>query len=354
MHTLLTIDAVVLVSLLAVALVWRLRHILFIALAGVFVAVVLEPAVQALRRRGMSRGLAVSIVLAAGVVVFAALGYLFVPPVVRAATHFAKTLPHLVSKAEHGRGAIGRFIRDHHWERYVKTASSKLAHYLSSFNLLGSVGQSAISVAKSTVGLVINVLLVLVLSLFTLLEAPRIVDGILSVVSVERADRARRIADEAFRSVTGYVLGKLFTSVLFGAVIFGVLTVTGTSYALVLALWVGLVDLLPLVGGLLAGVVVVPVALAHSVGAAIATLVVFLVYQQIENHLLSPVVMRRTMHLNPLWTLLAVLVGADLLGIVGALVAIPVAGILQVVAREIWADRRQRVVAWGTRGAAPG
>ncbi len=349
LRSLLTVDAVVLVTLVGVALVWRLRHVLVLVAVAVFVAAVLEPAVQFLRRRGMSRGLAVTLVVIAGLVVFAALGYLFVPPVVRAGTHFAKTLPDLVTKAEHGRGAIGRFIREHHWAKYVKKYSKSLQRYFSSFSLYSSVGQSAISVARSTVGALVNVLLVVVLALFTLLEAPRMMKGALGLMSEERSGRYRRIADEALHSVTGYVLGKLATSILFGVVIFAVLKLSGASYASVLALWVGLVDLLPLVGGLLAGIVVVPVALAHSLGAAVATLVVFLVYQQVENHFLNPIIMKRTMSLNPLWTLLAVLFGANLLGIVGALTAIPIAGVIQVFTREAWLTRRQQVVEWGAR-----
>jgi len=346
--TLLTIDAVVLATAGAVLLAWRIRHVIFLFSVALFVAVVLEPVVQFLRRRGFPRGWAVVVVLLCGLTVFGLLAYLFVPPVVRAGTDFAHTLPSLVSKAEHGHGALGKFIRDHHWVKYVRSASKKIAHYFSSFNLLGSVGQSALSLARSTLSVVVSVLAIVVLALFILLEAPRIVNGLLSVLSKERADRILRIADEAFSSVTGYVMGKLVTSALFAAVIFGALAATGTSYPIVLAIWVGLADLLPMVGGLLAAIVVVPVALAHSVTAGVVTLVVFLVYQQVENHLLSPVIMRKTMSLNPLLTLLAVLAGADLLGIVGALIAIPLAGVVQVVAREVWKDRRQRVIDWGS------
>jgi predicted PurR-regulated permease PerM len=126
------------------------------------------------------------------------------------------------------------------------------------------------------------------------------------------------------------------------------LLLTGVPFALVLAIWVALVDFLPLVGGLLAGVPTVALAFLHSFTAGIVTLAVFLVYQQIENHVLNPVIMSRTVRLDALFVLLSILVGAELGGLVGselggligALLAVPTAGAIQVVARDLWAHRR--------------
>ncbi len=337
------IDAFVVGTGVTAALVWHLRHVLILVAIGLFVAIVLEPFVRFLMQHGLSRGLAVGIVILLGIIVVAVLGYIFVPPIVRAGSHFAKTLPGLIQKTEHGKGFFGKFIRDHHWKKYVTQASKKLEKYFSSFSLFSSVGQGALSVARSTISVIVDGFIVAVFALFALIEAPRIGAGIGKLVSPSSNERIARVIDEAFGEVTGYVLGKLFTSLLFGLVIFATLTISGVSYPQVLALWVGLADLLPLIGGLLGGIVVVPIALAHSTEAAIATLVVFLIYQQLENHLLAPLIMRKTMRLNPLWTLLAVLVGANLLGIVGALVAIPIAGMIQVLARELWSFRIERM-----------
>jgi len=114
--------------------------------------------------------------------------------------------------------------------------------------------------------------------------------------------------------------------------------------------WVALVDLIPLIGGLLAGVPTVAFAFLHSPTAGIVTLVVFLVYQQIENHVLNPVIMSRTVKLNPLWVILSVLAGAQIAGFVGALLAIPMAGAIQVVARDVWDIRRGRIKEHPTEG----
>ncbi len=139
------------------------------------------------------------------------------------------------------------------------------------------------------------------------------------------------------------MLGNFLTSVIAGVVVRGDPGLLGVPFAFLLGAFVALVDLLPLVGGLLAGVPVVVIAVIHSVPAGIVMLVVFLVYQQVENHVLNPVIMSRTVRLNPFWVLLAVLVGATLGGrsasdlgtFVGALIGIPVGGALQVVVREI-------------------
>jgi predicted PurR-regulated permease PerM len=146
------------------------------------------------------------------------------------------------------------------------------------------------------------------------------------------------------RSVSGYMLGNFLTSLIAGLVVFVTLIILGVPFAFLWALWVALVDFLPMIGGALAGIPTVLFAAAHSLTAGIITLVVFLAYTQIENHVLNPVVMSRTVSVSPLLVLLAILVGASLgswLGgtfgaFVGALIAIPTAGAIQVVTREIW------------------
>jgi predicted PurR-regulated permease PerM len=151
------------------------------------------------------------------------------------------------------------------------------------------------------------------------------------------------VVDETIRSITGYMLGNFLTSVIAGVVVLITLSILGVPFAVLLGVFVALVDLLPLVGGLLAGVPVVIIAAIHSVTAGIVMLIVFLAYQQVENHVLNPVIMSRTVRLNPFWVLLAVLVGASLGGrvagglgsFVGALVGIPFGGAIQVIIREL-------------------
>jgi predicted PurR-regulated permease PerM len=176
-----------------------------------------------------------------------------------------------------------------------------------------------------------------------MLESPRLWHGFLHLFRPATALRLDRVINESVRSVTGYMLGNFLTSVIAGVVVGITLAILGVPFALLLGAFVALVDLLPLVGGLLAGVPVVVIAAIHSVPAGIVMLIVFLTYQQIENHILNPIIMSRTVRLNPFWVLLAVLVGATLGGrvgsnlgtFVGALIGIPLGGALQVAVREI-------------------
>jgi len=158
-----------------------------------------------------------------------------------------------------------------------------------------------------------------------------------------QAQRAARIASDASRSVSGYVLGNFVTSVIAGIIVFITLSILGVPFAPLLALWVALIDLLPLVGGLLAGVPTVLVAALHSPTAGIVMFIIFIVYQQVENHILNPIIMSKTVKMSPALVLLAALAGAVLGGklhsgfgtLIGALIGIPVGSALQVVVREM-------------------
>jgi predicted PurR-regulated permease PerM len=159
-----------------------------------------------------------------------------------------------------------------------------------------------------------------------------------------RAERWSRIAREVSNSVTGYMLGNFLTSLIAGLVVLVDLLVLGVEFPFLWALWVALVDFLPMVGGALAGIPVVLFAVSHSLTAGIVTLVVFLVYQQVENHILNPVIMSRTVKVSPLLVLVSILVGASIGSWIGgifgafvaALLAIPTAGAIQVLIRELW------------------
>jgi predicted PurR-regulated permease PerM len=326
-------------NFLVILLLWVLRTILLYAVVAFFIALLLSPAVHLVQRAVPARGLAVTIVFVVAFVAFVGIVILFTAPLVEAVTHFAKQLPTLVRQAEHGRGHIGHLLKRFHLQQWVTKNAPKLA---------GDITKSlkpaqALSVGATAISSLVALGTIAILSLFILLEAPTLRRGFLSLLSPARGERFVRVYDEASRSVTGYMLGNSLTSIIAGVIIFVTLVIMGVPYPFLLGLWVALVDLLPLIGGLLAGVPVVIIAAFHSVPALIVTLVVFLVYQQIENHLLNPVIMSKTVRLNPLWVLLAVLVGATLgsrvgagLGtFVGALIGIPVGGAIQVVVREI-------------------
>ncbi len=327
---------------LALALLWRLRIVVLLIVVSLFLGALLHPAVSFVERRGIRRGIATVVVFFFSAAVMGTVGYVLVHPVYTSATSFAKQLPSLVRQAQHGKGQIGHLVQRLHLESYVKKNVPRLE------TLISGLGRPALAVGKTVVSGFVALFTVGVLTFFILLEAPRMIRGVLNWMHPERSARVYKILGNVGQAVAGYMLGNLATSLIAGIVVFVTLRLTGVPYAGVLAIWVGVVDFLPLVGGLLAGVPTVAVALLHSLPAGIVTLVVFLVYQQLENHILNPVVMSRTVRLNPLWVLLAILVGVELGGIVGstlgglvgALLAVPAASAIQVIARDLWTEHQ--------------
>jgi predicted PurR-regulated permease PerM len=339
-----TIGAVLLTAL-AVLLLWELRRVLTYVVVAGFFAVVLNPIVTALSDTlHLRRGVATTLVFLAGTLLFSGLAYLFIRPVYNGGRHLLADLPGVVTRTEQGRGTVGRIVQRYHLQRTVETNAPKLRQALT------HAGAPALAVASRVIAGVAGLVTILVLAFLMLLEAPKMVDGALAVLNDEQQERVRRVAQDVGRAVTGYVAGNLATSAIAGTVIYVTLLLLHVPFAPVFGVWVAMVDLLPLVGGLLAGVPTVAFALLHSVSAGIIALIVFLVYQQIENHILNPVIMSKTVRLNPLWVLLSVLVGAQLAGIVGALLAIPAAGAIQVIARDVWDHRRGRLKAEPTVG----
>jgi predicted PurR-regulated permease PerM len=328
-------------------LAWRLRATLLLVAIGIFVATLLNPFIALLRRRGLRHGAAVSIVYLILVLVAFAFGYLVFHPLITNATKFAHDLPKLVSEAKKGKGVIGRLIVRLHLQSWVNKHVPSLSRSIT------KLSKPAFAVGKTVVSGVASVVTIAFIALFVSLEGPASLEAAIDWMKPEHAARARRITKAMANEVTGFMIGDFATSVIAGVVIFAALEITGVPFATVLAVWVGLVDFLPLVGGLLAGVPTVIIAFLHSIPAGIVTLVVFLVYQEVENHILYPLIVSRTVRLSPLWILLAVLIGAEtgnILGstfgaIAGAILAVPAAGTIQVIARELVIGRRRQKIA---------
>jgi predicted PurR-regulated permease PerM len=332
-----TIALVVLVYL-AGQLLYILRQSILLVLVGGFLALVLNPLVVAVEKRLHRRGLAVVVVSLWAVAVFAGLAVLFGRPLVGGATHLANGLPAYLNKVEHSKGWIGQLARKYQLESWARANVTKLV------TVAENLGKPALAVGKGALTVLFVIGTTFVLVVLFLLEGPKLKRGLLQVLPPQSSARYQRLGTEISRSLSGYVLGDFLTSIIAGVVVFVTLEVLSVPYPLIWAMWVALVDFLPSVGGALAGIPTVLFALTRSFTAAVITAAVFLVYQQVENRLLNPLIMSRTVKVNPLLVLVAILIGADLgnwLGgtfaaFVAALLAVPEAGVVQVVAREIW------------------
>ena len=339
LRAILAAAAVVVLVYVAAKVLEHLRDVILLVVVASFLAVLLNPLVVALQRWKIKRrGLAVAVVIFWGLLVFFGLALAFGYPLANGITHLADNLPSYVSDTEHGRGWLGHLVRRYHLKQWVASNVPKLV------NLGQGLTKPALTLGKGALTLVVALFTIFILVLLLLLEGPKMRTGLLGMMSPERAERWSLIAGQVNRSVAGYMLGNFLTSLIAGLVVFVTLLILGVPFAFLWALWVALVDFLPMIGGALAGIPTVLFAAAHSLTAGIITLVVFLVYTQIENHILNPVVMSRTVSVNPLLVLLSILVGASLGGWLGgtfgafvaALIAIPTAGAIQVVTREIW------------------
>src|SRR3954453_6878975 len=335
-RTILATIGLILATVVAVLFVMRVEQVLVWMLIALFFTVALYPLVDLVQRRmtWCRRSLATLVVF---LVVFLVLGGLlavFAVPLATEGTQLAGQLPGIITEARAGRGPVGDLLERTNALQFVQNNQERISAFATSLgtpalNLLRGVGTGLVAAVT-----------IFVLSYLAVLEGPKVVEGTLALFAPQRAERIRRVTRDCAKTVTGYISGNLLISVICGVLTYAVLKITGVGFAGLIALFVALADLIPLVGATLGAVVASIAAFLHSVPAGIAVVIFFVIYQQLENHLLQPVIFARTVKLNPLAVLIAILLATELAGILGALLAIPVAGIIQVVLRDLWDHRR--------------
>lgn len=317
------------VAYLAIRDVWSLLVLLFVSM---FLAVALNPAVERLRRFGLPRGLAVGVVLLVGLAVVAGSLVALIPPLVQQGTEFAANLPGYIENLKGN-----RFLNDLN-ERYnVIDQLSGLATAGNVTIAMGGVLQG-VGLVFTTVfnGLTVGLLTVYFLAAFDRLKA-----GAYRFVPASRRPRVQQLGDAILAKVGGYTVGALTIAAFAGVVSAGFMLVVGIPYAFALAVLVALFDLIPQVGAMLGATIVTLVGFAQSVPVGIAALVFFVLYQQLENWVIYPRVMRRTVQVSDLAAIVSVLLGASLLGVVGVMIAIPVVAAVQLIIREVVFPRQE-------------
>lgn len=325
----------VLLTVVAVLVVVRVERVLIWLLVSAFLTTALWPLVGLVERRArMRRSLAVLVVFVVGGLLLAGISALLIAPVVAQSRDFFAALPDYIRQAREGRGPVGDLVQRFNLDELAARNEAKLRQ--------GAAGLSG--GAAHVLGIIANTLAgiasIIVLTFLMLLEGPRLLAGALNALGMERRERVERVGRDCARAVTGYVAGNVLISVICGGLTFVALTVFGVPFAGVIAVFVAIADLVPLVGATVGAIVAVAVAFLHSIPAGIGVLIFFLIYQQLENHLLQPVILSRTVKINALAVLVSILIGVELAGILGALVAIPVAGMIQVLVRDFYDHRR--------------
>jgi predicted PurR-regulated permease PerM len=339
-RTILAILGIVLAVAIVLQVIWLARQVITWILVAVFLALALNPAVNWLQERGLRRrGLAAATAYLGTLAGLAGIGALFIPTIVDEANSFARELPNYLEDLSEGRGPLGQLEREYDIVDRVREQVREGG----ASRLLGLSG-TAVAITKSVLTAIVAVVTIAFLTFFMLLEGPSWVQRFYDLLPEQSRPRVERIANDIYRTIGGYVTGNLFISLIAGVTSTIVLLVMGVPFAVALGLLVAILDLVPLAGATLAAIIVTTVAFLDSLPAGIVVLAFFIVYQQLENHVIQPVVYSRTVQLSPLAILIAVLIGAKLAGILGALAAIPVAGTIQVLLLAWLEVRREREV----------
>jgi predicted PurR-regulated permease PerM len=346
-RTILATIGLVLTTVALLYIVVETRRVLTWIVVGAFFAVALYPVVGWVQRRllrGRRRALATFLVFLVVFLLLAGLVTAFAVPLVNEGTKFAGQLPDLIDDARSGRGPIGNLLERTNALQWVQDNQDRISSFVS-----GLTAPAAGVVSGVATGLA-GTVTVLVLAYLMVLEGPKTVDGFINLFPPTRGERIRRVAGDCAKSVTGYLSGNLLISAICATLTYVVLLISGVPFAGLIALFVGIADLVPLVGATIGGAVAVLAGFIHSVASGIAVLVFFVLYQQLENHLLQPLIFARTVKVNPLTVIIAILVGVELVGILGALLAIPVASMIQVILRDVWDHRGGELKAEPTVG----
>jgi predicted PurR-regulated permease PerM len=338
-RTVLRILLVILAVAVVLEVIWISRHVLTWILIAIFLALALDPLVSLIQRRTRAhRASAIALAYLAVALVIVGIGASFVPKLVDEVNGLADASPGYVEDLTHGRGRLGFLETRYHVVEKVREQVNEGG----ASRLLG-LSDTAVAVTKGVLTLIVATVTIVFLTFFLLLEGGAWVERFYGLLPEHSQQRWRRVGQDIYRTIGGYVTGNLLISLIAGVTVTIVLLAMGVPYAVALGLLVAVLDLIPLAGATLAGIIVVTVSFLHSVPAGIVLLAFVIVYQQAENHVLQPLIYGRTVQLSPLAVLIAILIGAELAGILGALAAIPVAGSIQVVVRDILAVRRNRV-----------
>ncbi len=344
--TILVTIGLVIASLGALWLFIALIHIWTLMVVALFFAVLFTPPVDLVRRRlHVSKGLATGIVLVASLGLLAGMVYAFVAPLVDQTQNFVDRFPTYLEDARAGRGPVGDLVRRYDLDQRFDENRDRID------NAISGAGSSVLKYSRKVFAGIISLVTVLVLAILMILYGPQMLANGLAVLPRPRRERVRAVAQDCARALTGYAMGNLLISIIAGVVTFIALWAFGVPFKGVLALFVGFCDLIPLVGATLGAIPTILVSFLHSTTAGIGMLIVYVVYQQFENHVLQVAIMSKTVHINQLVVLTSVLIGVELAGFIGALLAIPAAGVLQVIARDLWDNRAGRFKEEPTIGA---
>ncbi len=300
--------------------------ILVLIFVAMFLAIGLNPAVTRIHRWGLPRGAAVAVVALVGLALLAAGIYALVPPLVTQTAELIGNIPDYIRNLQRNE-TINDLVQRYDILNRVQGAVNA--------STVGDTLGGVVGAAGLIFGTIFNVLTVVVLTIYFMAAFERIKRGAYRLVPRSRRERVSLLTDEILTKVGAYMAGALAIAVLAGVSTWVLVMILGLGYPFALAVVVAVLDLIPQIGATLGAVVVSLVGLASSLTAGIACAVFFLIYQQVENYLIYPNVMRRSVKVSDVAAVVAALLGAALFGVIGALAAIPMVAAVQLIGREV-------------------
>jgi predicted PurR-regulated permease PerM len=316
---------------------YLIREVIGLFIIAVFFAIAIAPAVNWLDHRKIPRSLAILLVYLAGAASIFGIGLLIVPPLVNGVEDLSNDLPGYVDDLRHNE-SFRDYDNRYHITEKLKTQAEELP---------GKLGDAAGTLRDVTVGVFsrfVQLFSILVITFFLVKDGHRLLGFLYRQMPAERARRMQTIADDISDAIAGYVFGNFAISVLAGFVTYVTLRILDVPFALPLAILFAFFDLVPLVGATLGGILVgIVVAFVDFPVGLIVWAIVLILYQQIENNLIQPFVYGKAVELHPLIVIVAILIGGALLGVLGALVAIPAAAAVQAVVRDYWRFSREKL-----------
>lgn len=310
------------------------RNVLIVLSLALFFAVGMDPAVRALQRLGARRGLAVGIVFLVLAGAATGFGFAVVPPLVDQITNFVHKIPEYLTDLQHNHRIAKLDGRFH--------LITKLQGYVNSGALLQTLAGNVLTAGTAVASTVFDGFSVLILTLYFMAYLDQITSFAYRLVPRSHRLSAEDVASKIMRQVGEYVAGSLVIGLIAGVVSLIFLTVVGAPFPIALAAVIALLDVIPLIGATVAAVIVCTIVLIASTPAGIATIVFLIGYQLVENHVLIPRLFKHRVQVNPVATIVGALAGATLLGVVGFLLAIPLAATGSLIVREVIIPRQRR------------
>jgi predicted PurR-regulated permease PerM len=327
--------------LLAIGLwhmVGQLTQVITLLVVALFITLALNPIVEAMVRREIKRPLAVTTVFVGLVAVFVSLGLIVVPPVVQQGTLLAENAPTYLDGVLNNR--LVRDLDTHY--QVAEKLQTELQNRVTDGNFMSGIAGGVLGAGKAVLSGFFSFFTVLVLTLYFLSSLPRVKQAAYGMVPASRRPRVISLSEEIMRRVGSYAIGQVAVAAINATASWIMMTIVGIPYAAVLAVAVGFLGLLPMVGATLGAALVCTVAVFDEPRKAVIALVYYVIYQQIENYVIAPRIMQRTVSVPGAMTVVAALAGAALLGMLGALLAIPVAAGLLLLYEEVLVPRQRR------------